>query len=349
MTKLLLLFSLEYVFSIIIDHMEDVATWEELCAIRQRRRHLQDLSHHAVSNDLRRKISTPWFLKPSPEIKNGSNDSHNLEEADSLSSPTSLSCNVSNTLEKGTHIPAPGLYPIPPGSCPISADVLHFDFHSLSRLVSNFDVILMDPPWKILRSGFSPSANGVSGMKSIVGSSRSTAIKKQSTGNRLPYPQLTDKEIESLPLSKLQSHGLLFVWAVNSRIPKALDMMCRIWGYEFVTVIDWIKLHPGTGRLATGNGNILSHGKESLLIGKKSRERNSSTDEESGASTSVSVPVDYFFANRGLTSKKPLEAYDIIENIFWSSDLEPKNGHFLEIFGRPHNLRRGWVTIGNEL
>ena len=41
-------------------------------------------------------------------------------------------------------------------------------------------------------------------------------------------------------------------------------------------------------------------------------------------------------------SRKPDQLYEIIENLY------PK-GRFIELFGRLHNLRNGWVTIGNEL
>ena len=41
-------------------------------------------------------------------------------------------------------------------------------------------------------------------------------------------------------------------------------------------------------------------------------------------------------------SRKPEELYFIIENII-------PNGNFLELFGRKHNVRNGWITLGNEL
>ena len=40
------------------------------------------------------------------------------------------------------------------------------------------------------------------------------------------------------------------------------------------------------------------------------------------------------------TSRKPDEIYKIIDRIF-------PGGKNLELFGRPHNCRNGWMTLGN--
>lgn len=42
------------------------------------------------------------------------------------------------------------------------------------------------------------------------------------------------------------------------------------------------------------------------------------------------------------TSRKPEELYDMVERI-----LGPR-GRKVELFGREHNLREGWVTVGNQ-
>ena len=40
------------------------------------------------------------------------------------------------------------------------------------------------------------------------------------------------------------------------------------------------------------------------------------------------------------TIYKPDEIYNLIERI-------SKNGKYLELFGRPHNVRENWITLGN--
>lgn len=42
------------------------------------------------------------------------------------------------------------------------------------------------------------------------------------------------------------------------------------------------------------------------------------------------------------TSRKPDEIYTLIER------MSP-GGRKVELFGRPHNTRPGWVTLGNQL
>jgi mRNA (2'-O-methyladenosine-N6-)-methyltransferase len=42
------------------------------------------------------------------------------------------------------------------------------------------------------------------------------------------------------------------------------------------------------------------------------------------------------------TSRKPDEIYNLIER------MSP-GGKKLELFGRPHNCRVGWLTLGNQL
>lgn len=44
------------------------------------------------------------------------------------------------------------------------------------------------------------------------------------------------------------------------------------------------------------------------------------------------------------TSRKPEEIYSIIERM-----APGQNQRRLELFGRSHNLRPGWLTLGNQL
>lgn len=49
----------------------------------------------------------------------------------------------------------------------------------------------------------------------------------------------------------------------------------------------------------------------------------------------------YYAADRSETSRKPDEVYGVIER------LAP-HGRKLELFGRKHNIRPGWLTLGNQ-
>jgi mRNA m6A methyltransferase catalytic subunit len=55
------------------------------------------------------------------------------------------------------------------------------------------------------------------------------------------------------------------------------------------------------------------------------------------------VGSDVIYSERRGQSQKPTEIYEMIEEIFGP------HGRFLEIFGRRHNLRDKWTTLGNEL
>lgn len=69
--------------------------------------------------------------------------------------------------------------------------------------------------------------------------------------------------------------------------------------------------------------------------------------------SSASPPVIPSWINRGLstdvivsevreTSRKPDEQYSLIERMC-------PGGRKIEIFGRKHNCRPGWLTLGNQL
>ena len=88
---------------------------------------------------------------------------------------------------------------------PLHADVLTFDWSALC-CTAQFDVILMDPPWQLA------SAN-------------------PSRGVALAYSQLADRQIAALPIPRLQSNGLLFVWAINAKYQLCVDLF-RQWGYR---------------------------------------------------------------------------------------------------------------------
>ncbi len=52
-------------------------------------------------------------------------------------------------------------------------------------------------------------------------------------GVALGYSQLTDRDIEDLPIPQLQTDGFLFVWVINAKYKFTLDLFER-WGYTCV-------------------------------------------------------------------------------------------------------------------
>ncbi len=54
-------------------------------------------------------------------------------------------------------------------------------------------------------------------------------------GVALGYSQLTDNDITSLPIPRLQTAGFLFVWVINAKYKFTLDLFER-WGYTCALV-----------------------------------------------------------------------------------------------------------------
>lgn len=198
---------------------------------------------------------------------------------------------------------------VPKFSVPINCDVRRFDFNKLGEESGGFDVVMMDPPWKL--AGPAP-ARGVG----------------------LGYAQLTDNIISKIPIHEIQKRGLLFMWIINSRLVSACEIIEK-WGYKVVDDICWAKASKKR-LLYRGNGHYTQHGKETCLVAYKG-----SKEDLTIINRDFKVANTFMSPRRG-QSQKPSEMYEMI------TKLVP-NGKYLEIFGRRNNLNDYWVTIGNEL
>ncbi|KAI0676929.1 MT-A70-domain-containing protein [Trametes maxima] len=176
-------------------------------------------------------------------------------------------------------------------------------------VLGKFHVIMADPPWDIHMS--------------------------------LPYGTMTDDEMRAMPIPALQDEGLLFLWVTGRAMEVGRECM-RHWGYTRVDEVVWVKTNQLQRVIRTGRtGHWLNHTKEHMLVGVKTV-----TDAEGN----LKFPA---WANRGLdtdvivsevreTSRKPDEVYGLIERMC-------PGGRKIEIFGRKHNTRSGWLTLGNQL
>ncbi|KAG2158934.1 MT-A70-domain-containing protein [Suillus bovinus] len=176
-------------------------------------------------------------------------------------------------------------------------------------VLGKFHVIMADPPWDIHMS--------------------------------LPYGTMTDDEMRAMPIPTLQDEGLLFLWVTGRAMEVGRECL-RVWGYTRVDEVVWVKTNQLQRVIRTGRtGHWLNHTKEHMLVGVKTR-----TD----AAGNLIFPS---WANRGLdtdvivsevreTSRKPDEVYGLIERMC-------PGGRKIEIFGRKHNTRSGWLTLGNQL
>ena len=165
-------------------------------------------------------------------------------------------------------------------SISIKADVTTFDWEDLGKRVQ-FDVILMDPPWRIQDT-------------------------KNTRGVELGYEQMKTEQIAEMPIHLVQKEGFIFMWVVASIIPSGLDMM-KNWGYKVINCINWIKI-SNKGIYKPSNGYYLQHNKETCLIGVKGKKYDNLNPEKF---------KDLIISPRNIRqSHKPNEIYDIIENVF---------------------------------
>ncbi|KNZ80063.1 N6-adenosine-methyltransferase 70 kDa subunit [Termitomyces sp. J132] len=203
----------------------------------------------------------------------------------------------------------------------INCDLRRFDYSVLGK----FHVIMADPPWDIHMS-----------VRSIVLLLAKFLIMVL---QQLPYGTMTDDEMRAMPIPTLQDEGLLFLWVTGRAMEVGRECM-RVWGYTRVDEVIWVKTNQAlirTGR----TGHWLNHTKEHMLVGVKT------VTDEFGA---LKFPS---WVNRGLdtdvivsevreTSRKPDEVYGLIERMC-------PGGRKIEVFGRKHNTRPGWLTLGNQL
>lgn len=175
--------------------------------------------------------------------------------------------------------------------------------------LGKFDVILIDPPWDIHMS--------------------------------LPYGTLSDEDMYALDIPVLQDEGLLFLW-VTGRAMELGRFLLKRWGYVRVDELIWIKTNQMDRLVRTGRtGHWLNHSKEHCLVAMREPKKGAQAPPpclwtHAGLNTNVMV------SQTRETSRKPDELYTMIERIC-------PGGRKLELFGRLHNVRPGWLTLGNQL
>ena len=87
----------------------------------------------------------------------------------------------------------------------------------------------------------------------------------------LPYGTMSDDEMRHLPVQKLQEEGLIFLWVTGRAMELGRECL-KIWGYERVDEIIWVKTNLLQRIIRTGRtGHWLNHGKEHCLVGLKGK------------------------------------------------------------------------------
>eukprot|EP01117_Protostelium_nocturnum_P008242 TRINITY_DN2941_c0_g1_i1.p1 TRINITY_DN2941_c0_g1~~TRINITY_DN2941_c0_g1_i1.p1 ORF type:complete len:733 (-),score=238.28 TRINITY_DN2941_c0_g1_i1:169-2367(-) len=196
----------------------------------------------------------------------------------------------------------------------INCDLRYFSLKSLNY---DFDVVLIDPPWR------------------IKGTETSSNERTMFSNNifQLSYQTLGNHEILDIDVGCLSTSGFCFLWAINGQIPLAFECLSR-WGYTYVDKIVWVKKTVNENMSVT-QGYYLLHTTETCLIGVKA-------DAGRNIEFVSKVSNDVLFSKVGKNSQKPQELYELIEKMV-------PGGRKIELFARNHNIRRGWLSIGNQL
>jgi N6-adenosine-specific RNA methylase IME4/ParB-like chromosome segregation protein Spo0J len=161
-----------------------------------------------------------------------------------------------------------------------------------------FDLIYADPPWQLgnPQAEYAPENY---------------------------YPTLSLEEIKELPVPASEN-ACLFLWAVNSLLPEALEVI-RAWGFTYKTNFCWDKGSIGLGVWAR-------YRHELLLLAVRG---NVSPPEPRNRCDSM------IGSKRGRHSEKPACVYELIERIYPAATK-------LELFCRG-TARAGWTAWGNEV
>ena len=154
----------------------------------------------------------------------------------------------------------------------------------------------------------------------------------------LSYGTLTDDELRALPIESIHNEthgGFVFLWATSRTVEVARDCL-RLWGYSRVDEIIWIKVNQIMGTVRSGRtGHWLNHNKEHCMVGIKG-------DVSWAEVGRYRQDCDVIVAPVRENSRKPDEIYKIIDRLVRGKPC-------LELFGRNHNRRPGWITLGNQL
>jgi N6-adenosine-specific RNA methylase IME4 len=160
-----------------------------------------------------------------------------------------------------------------------------------------FRVIAADPPWAYEKRAGDVSQRG-----------------------GLPYPSMSPDEIKALRVGDIAADDcVLWLWTTNAHLPAAFEVV-KAWGFEYKTLLTWVKDRMGTGDWLRGQS-------EHCLMCVRGRPVVVLTNQ----TTVLHAPSREH-------SRKPDEFYQLVESLC--------PGAKVELFAREQ--RSGWVAHGSE-
>ena len=122
-----------------------------------------------------------------------------------------------------------------------------------------FHVIVADPPWRY------------------------------ETGNDLPYPTMAIEDIKAMSVSEIaDDNAILWLWTTNAHLRIAFEVV-DAWGFEYRTLLTWVKDRMGTGEWLRGQTEhcllgvrgkpVFLHGKHTTALEAARREHSRKPEE----------------------------------------------------------------------
>ena len=116
----------------------------------------------------------------------------------------------------------------------VQCDLRNFDLCVLGK----FNVVMADPPWDIHME--------------------------------LPYGTMSDEEMRRLPVPTLQDDGLIFLWVTGRAMELGRECL-KLWGYERVDEIIWVKTNQLQRIIRTGRTGHWVKSRKRTLPGRDER------------------------------------------------------------------------------
>jgi N6-adenosine-specific RNA methylase IME4 len=179
--------------------------------------------------------------------------------------------------------------------------------------VSEYDVILADPPWHF--RNYAADAPGM--------------IHNRSRGANRYYPTMTTDQLCAMPVPAADE-SVLFLWACWPTLPDAMRVITA-WGFEYKALAwVWVKLDKIGMGFFHGMGYYTRANSEPCLLATRG---NPPKPKARDVQALIVTPVQEH-------SRKPDDQYRKIERLY-------PGRRYLEMFAR--RKRSGWDAWGNEV
>lgn len=141
--------------------------------------------------------------------------------------------------------------------------------------------------------------------------------------------------MDVIKFDQLMDDGVVFIWVTSAKLIPCAEFMLKQ-GFIHKDTICWNKFDKNGDPLPRG-GFYTWHTNEVCLVFIRIKPINSRDKFQIPRACGSSINTKL----KGMISQKPFQLYEFIEKMV-------PIGPYIELFGRKHNAREGWVTVGDE-